>query len=398
MKAIKLKEGIYWVGGIDWDLRNFHGYLTQRGSTYNAYLIIDEKITLIDNVKYYLYDEMIARIKEIIDPSKIDILIQNHVEMDHSSGLPQLMKLIPNAKLYTNANGIKGLKLHYKEEWNFQEIKSGDSINIGKRTLQFLTTPMVHWPDNQFTYCPEDEVLFSNDAFGQHIASSERMANELPIGIVMEEAKKYYANIVLPYSKQVQKVLEAASSLSIKMICPSHGVIWTEDNISQIITGYKDWAYNVSDTHRALVIYDTMWKSTQKLAEAIHETFESKGIRAKMLNLQTNHISDIMTDIIDAKFIAVGSPTLNSSILPTVAAFIYYLKGLSPKDRIGLAFGSYGWGGQSIPILHNLLGDPKECGFNMMEPIKFQYIPSQEDLDEIKRHLDQQITTKLEEQ
>lgn len=398
MKAIKLREGIYWVGAIDWDLRNFHGYLTQRGSTYNAYLIIDEKITLIDNVKSYLYDEMIARISDVMDPSKIDILIQNHVEMDHSGGLPQLMKLLPNTTLYTNATGIKGLKLHYKEDWNFAEIKSGDSINIGKRNLSFLTTPMVHWPDNQFTYCPEEQILFSNDAFGQHIASSERLANELPIGIVLEEAKKYYANIVLPYSKQVQKVLEAAAPLAISMICPSHGVIWTEDNIPFILAEYKNWAYSVSDQHSALVIYDTMWKSTQMMAYAIHETFEKLGIRSKLLNLQHNHISDIMTDIITAKFIAVGSPTLNSSILPTVAAFIYYLKGLSPKDRIGLAFGSYGWGGQSIPILHQLLGDPKECGFNMMEPLKLQYIPSAEDLAALKTKLEQQIKEKLEDQ
>lgn len=397
MKATKLREGIYWVGGIDWDLRNFHGYLTQRGSTYNAYLIIDEKITLIDNVKYYLWDELYARISDIIDPAKIDVIIQNHVEMDHSSSLPMLARLCPNAKIYTNANGIKGLKLHYKQDMNFQEIKTGDSISIGKRTLSFITTPMVHWPDNQFAYCPEEEILFSNDAFGQHIASSERYANELPIGIVMEEAKKYYANIVLPYSKQVQKVLELAAPYSIKMICPSHGVIWTEDNISQIIAGYYDWSHNVSDKHQALVIYDTMWKSTQMLAMAIHETFEKLGIRAKLLNLQNNHISDIMTDIIDAKFIAVGSPTLNNSILPTVAAFLYYLKGLSPKDRIGLPFGSYGWGGQSVPILQNLLGDPKECGFRMMEPIKHQYIPSKEDLDAIKINLEQEIKSLLEE-
>ncbi len=397
MKAIKLREGIYWVGAIDWDLRNFHGYLTQRGSTYNAYLIIDEKITLIDNVKSYLYDEMIARISDVIDPKKIDILIQNHVEMDHSGGLPELMKLLPNTELYTNATGIKGLKLHYKQEWNFKEIKSGDSISIGKRTLSFLTTPMVHWPDNQFTYCPEEQILFSNDGFGQHIASSERLAKDLPIGIVLEEAKKYYANIVLPYSKQVQKVLDAAAPMAISMICPSHGVIWTEENIPLILKGYKDWAYSVSDSHSALVIYDTMWKSTQMMANAIHETFEKMGIRSKLLNLQHNHISDIMTDIMDAKFIAVGSPTLNSSILPTVAAFIYYLKGLSPKDRIGLAFGSYGWGGQSIPILQQLLGDPKECGFNMMEPLKQQYIPSHEDLEALKQNLEQQIKTKLEE-
>lgn len=395
MKARQLKEGIYWVGGIDWNLRNFHGYMTQRGSTYNAYLIIDEKITLIDNVKYYLYDEMIARISEIIDPAKIDILVQNHVEMDHSGGMPELMKLLPNVEIYTNANGIKGLKAHYKKDWNFHEVKTGDSIKIGKRTLTFVQTPMVHWPDNMVTYCPEEKILFSNDAFGQHIASSERLDTEYPVNIIMEEAKKYYANIVLPYSKQVQKVLDAAAPLEIGMICPSHGIIWT-DHIPEILAAYKDWAYNVSDAKSALVIYDTMWKSTEKMAHMIMEAFENVGIKPKLYNLQETHISDIMTDIISAHYICVGSPTLNSSILPTVAAFLYYLKGLSPKDRIGLAFGSYGWGGQSIPILHQLLGDPKECGFEMLEPIKWQYIPEKADLEAMRIKLEQDLKEQME--
>lgn len=390
MKAYKLRDNIWWVGAIDWDLRNFHGYLTQRGSTYNAYLIIDEKITLIDNVKYYLYDEMISRISDVIDPARIDIIVQNHVEMDHSSGLPQLMKLIPNAKIYTNANGIKGLKAHYKEDWNFEEIKSGDSIKIGKRDLTFLTTPMVHWPDNQVTYCPQEKILFSNDAFGQHIATNERLVEEYHLSIALEEAKKYYANIVLPYSRMVQKVLEAAAPLELEMIAPSHGLIWTE-HIPQILAAYTDWANNVADPGRALVIWDTMWKSTQMMAQAIAQGFENRGIKAKMLNLQTNHISDIMTDVMDAKYICVGSPTINSSILPTVAAFIYYLKGLSPKERIGLAFGSYGWGGQSVPILQQMLGDPKECGFTMLEPIKTLYIPDSETLRGITQNIESQL-------
>ncbi|OQC10606.1 MAG: Nitric oxide reductase [Candidatus Cloacimonetes bacterium ADurb.Bin088] len=390
MKAYKLRDNIWWVGAIDWDLRNFHGYLTQRGSTYNAYLIIDEKITLIDNVKYYLYDEMISRISDVIDPARIDIIVQNHVEMDHSSGLPQLMKLIPNAKIYTNANGIKGLKAHYKQDWNFEEIKSGDSINIGKRDLTFLTTPMVHWPDNQVTYCPQEKILFSNDAFGQHIATNERLVEEYHLSIALEEAKKYYANIVLPYSRMVQKVLQAAAPLELEMIAPSHGLIWTE-HIPQILAAYTDWAYNVADPGRALVIWDTMWNSTQLMAQAIAQGFENRGIKARMLNLQTNHISDIMTDVMDAKYICVGSPTINSSILPTVAAFIYYLKGLSPKERIGLAFGSYGWGGQSVPILQQMLGDPKECGFTMLEPIKTLYIPDSETLKGITQNIESQL-------
>ncbi len=396
MKAIKLRDNIYWVGAIDWDLRNFHGYLTQRGSTYNAYLIIDEKITLIDNVKHYLYDEMIARISDVIDPAKIEVLIQNHVEMDHSGGMPFLLEKIPHAKIYTNANGIKGLKQHYKKDWNFVEVKTSDSISIGKRTLSFVTTPMVHWPDNQVTYCPEEKILFSNDAFGQHIASSERLVADYPVSIVMEEAKKYYANIVLPYSKMVQKVLDLLAPLEIDMICPSHGLIWTE-HIPQILAAYKEWAYNVADQKNALIIYDTMWHSTEKIAYAIQNAFENQGIHTRMLNLQCNHISDIMTDVISAKYICVGSPTLNNSILPNVAAFMYYLKGLSPKDRTALAFGSYGWGGQSVPILEQLLGDPKECGFNMMDSIKVQYIPDIDTLAEITNKVENNLKQKMEE-
>jgi len=390
MKAIKLRDNIWWVGGIDWDLRNFHGYLTQRGSTYNAYLIIDEKVTLIDNVKHYLFDEMIERICSVIDPARIDYLIQNHVEMDHSGGMPRLMKHLPNAKIFTNANGIKGLKLHYKEDWNFQEVKTSDTIKIGSRNLCFVTTPMVHWPDNMVTYCPEEKILFSNDAFGQHIASSERLAEDYPLSIVMEEAKKYYANIVLPYSQQVQKVLTAVADLEIEMICPSHGLIWTE-HIPLILDAYRKWAYNESEADRALIIYDTMWKSTEMMAYAIQNGFENLGIHTKMLNLQHNHISDIMTDVISARFICIGSPTLNSSILPNVAAFIYYLKGLAPKKRIGLAFGSYGWSGQNIPILQHLLGDTKECAFEMMEPIKVQYIPDADTLKSITKQMELNI-------
>ncbi len=387
MKAVKLRDNIWWVGGIDWDLRNFHGYLTQRGSTYNAYLIIDEKITLIDNVKHYLFDEMIERISEIIDPARIDFLIQNHVEMDHSGGMPLLVKRLPNAKIFTNANGIKGLKLHYKVDWNFQEVKTGDTVNIGRRNLFFVTTPMVHWPDNMVTYCPDEKILFSNDAFGQHIASSERLVADYPLSIVMEEAKKYYANIVLPYSQQVQKVLTAVADLEIEMICPSHGLIWTK-HIPQILEAYHTWAFNESDADRALIIYDTMWKSTEMIAYAIQNGFENLGIHTRMLNLQNHHISDIMSDVISARYICIGSPTLNSSILPTVAAFIYYLKGLAPENRIGLAFGSYGWGGQSIPMLNHLLGDAKECAFEMMEPIKVQYIPDADTLKGITKQIE----------
>lgn len=386
MRPVKLRENIYWVGAIDWDLRNFHGYLTQRGSTYNAYLIIDEKVTLIDNVKHQLYGQMIARISEIIDPKKIDYIIQNHVEMDHSGSLPMLMDLIPQATVFTSPKGEEGLKLHFKKEWKFETIKTGDTISIGKRSLSFVLTPMVHWPDNMITYCPEDKILFSNDAFGQHIASNERTDREMPLSIIMEEARKYYANIVLPYGKQVQKALAALQDTPIDYICPSHGIVWT-DHITDIVAEYSKWSSNVTEK-RAIVVYDSMWKSTEKIAYALQDIFQQKNIPTLMCNLQVNHISDIMTEILSAKYICVGSPTLNNNILPTVSAFLTYLKGLAPKSRIGLAFGSYGWSGQSIDIIHNTL---RECGFDMLDSIKIRYIPEKKDFTVMKKSLFNQI-------
>ncbi len=385
-KPIKLKDNIYWVGGIDWDLRNFHGYLTQRGSTYNAYLIIDEKITLIDTVKSYLTEEMFARISVLVDPSKIDYIVSNHVEMDHSGALPAVITAAPSAKIFTSPNGLKGLKAHYKKDWNFTVVKSGDSLKLGKNSLNFVLTPMVHWPDNMVSYLPEENILFSNDAFGQHIATAERFDYEYPFEIILEEAKKYYANIVLPYSQQVQNAIKTLGGLKLDIIAPSHGIIW-KNKISEILKEYSEWSGNKTKK-RALIIYDTMWNSTKKIAYIIADAFETAGIQANFFNLQQNHISDIMTEVLNAEYICVGSPTLNSNILPTVAGFLAYLSGLAPKNRKALAFGSFGWGGQSIGILENSL---KSCGFEMLESVKFQYVPSNTDLTEIKNKLVAQL-------
>ncbi len=387
MKPVQLKEGIYWIGGIDWDLRDFHGYVTQRGSTYNAYLIIDEKITLIDTVKCYLYDEMLARLSTIIDSSKIDYVISNHVEMDHSGSLPMIMEHCPNATVFTSPNGEKGLKAHYEKDWSFHVVQSGDTISLGKRTIQFLLAPMVHWPDNMLSYCPEEKILFSNDAFGQHIASSQRFDDEYPLNIALEEAKKYYANIVMPYGKQVQKVLEAAATLDIEMIATSHGLIW-RSYIAEIVEQYKHWSKNDASESQALIIYDSMWHSTTKIAYAIQDSFENLGIHPIMYNLQKNHISDIMTLVLTAKYICVGCPTLNGSILPSVAGFLAYMVGLAPKGRIGLAFGSYGWSGQSVDMVQESL---TKCGFKLMDQIKIKYIPNEETLKEITNKVQENI-------
>jgi len=386
MKAKKIKENIYWVGAIDWDVRNFHGYSTQRGTTYNAYLIIDEKITLIDTVKHSFTNEMLARISNIIDPSKIDYIVSNHVEMDHSGALPRMLELAPNATIITCPNGDKGLKAHYKKDWNFKIVKTNDKISLGNRSLEFVLTPMVHWPDNMVAYMPEEKILFSNDSFGQHYASSERFDDECPPDIIMEEAKKYYANIVLPYGKQVQKELEAVSALDIKIIAPSHGVIW-RSNLDKIIPLYQIWSKNET-SKKAVIVYDTMWHSTEIMANALMEVFEEKGFNTSMRNLQFNHISDIMSELIDAEYICVGSPTLNSTMMPSVAGFLTYMSGLAPKNRKAISFGSYGWGGKTMDEINNFFN---KSGFEIVGSEKIKYIPSEKDLDEFKIKLSKSI-------
>ncbi len=379
MKPAKIRKDIYWVGAIDWSLRNFHGYTTSRGSTYNAFLVMDEKITLIDTVKNNFKEEMIERISRIVDPAKIDYVISNHVEPDHSGSIPEVMKYCPNAKIVTSApQGVKGLKAHYGD-YNYMPVKSGDSLNIGKHTFQFVQTPMVHWPDNMVTYCPEEKILFSNDAFGQHFASSGRFDIEEDLSIILEEAQKYYANIVMPYSQQAAGAYEVVKTLDIDMIAPSHGIIWTK-NIPDILDKYAQWTSGKVE-EKAIVVFDSMWHSTERMANAVVQGFIDKKIPVKFYDLKENHRSDIITEVLTSKYIAVGSPTLNNNMLPTVAAFLVYLKGLTLKNHKAFAFGSYGWGGQSIAQVEEQL---KECGYEiMMDKIRLQYFPTQQQLDEI---------------
>jgi flavorubredoxin len=381
LKKIEIKPDIYWVGAIDWDIRNFHGYSTNRGTTYNSYLIIDKKITLVDTVKHYLFDEMLSRVKEIIDPSKIDYIISNHVEMDHSGSLPKLLEVCTNATVITSTRGEKGLKRHYKKNWNFKVVKSGDTLNIGKRTLHFVEVPMVHWPDSMVTYSPTDKLLLPNDAFGQHIASENRFDNEIGWDILKEEAEKYYSNIVMPYGVQVEKALEALSELDIDMIGPSHGIIW-RSLIPQILKEYSKWAKYETD-YKALIVYDSMWGSTEKIAYSLREGLEESGIPVIVRNLKNTHISDVITDVNSSKMILIGSPTLNNTMLPTMGAFLTYIKGLKPKNRIGFVFGSYGWGGQAVGEIEKYI---KELEWDIpLGSINLNYIPDEKELIDVKK-------------
>ncbi len=381
LNAIEVAPKVWWVGGIDWNERSFHGYTTEKGITYNAYLIMDEKITLIDTAKVTFADELLQRISEVVDPAKIDVVVANHVEMDHSGSLPRIKEACPNATIYASApQGVAGIKAHFGIE--VQGVKTGDTLNIGERTLHFVQTPMVHWPDNMVTYSDFDGILFSNDAFGQHFASTKRFDDENDLCEVFKQAKKYYANIVWPYGMQAHKALEACGGLDIKLICPSHGVIW-RSHIAEILEKYEAWT-TYQTTEKAVVVYDSMWHSTEAMAREIVDAFIKEGITAQLLDVKDNHISDIMLECCDARYMAVGSPTLNSNMMPTVASFLTYFRGLSPKNsqRIGIAFGSYGW----APLgPKQVEAQMKEIGFEMPLPvITQQWIPSKEKLADIQ--------------
>ena len=381
MKQIELAKGIYWVGAIDWSIRDFHGYSTNRGTTYNAYLIIDDKITLIDTVKEKFRGEMMHRIHNIIDPKKIDYIVVNHVEMDHSGGLPATIAAVQPEKIICSKMGQKALLQHFhQEDWPFQMVGSGDEINIGKHTLSFLETRMLHWPDSMFTYVKDEQLLFSNDAFGEHLATSERFDDEVDEGVLTYETTKYYANIITLYSQQVRNLLAKVEEmqLPIKTIAPDHGVVWRKDP-GRIIAAYKRWC-NYQTNGRALVIYDTMWDSTHKMAKAVAEGLLAEGVPYDMFDLAVNHRSDVMTAALESSALVMGCPTLNNGMLPRMADYMQYMKGLRPTKKIGACFGSYGWSGESVKQMTDILKDLK---MTICHPgLKVQYVPTHDSLRE----------------
>lgn len=378
-KAIQISDDIFWVGAVDWSMRNFHGYETGRGTTYNAYLIIDDKITLIDTVKASFEEELLSRIASVVDPAQIQVVVSSHVEPDHSGALNEIATFAPNAQIITTTpNGVKGLTARYGK-LNYIPVKAGDAISIGKRTLKFVPTPMLHWPDSMVTYCPEEKILFSNDAFGEHLATSMRFDDENDLEIVLREAKKYYANILMPFGKQAQTALKALDGLEMRMIATGHGVIW-RSHIDKILDCYKRWSIG-EVAERAVIVFDSMWHSTEILAQTITEAFASRGIPATYYDIKATPLSDIITDVFESKYLAVGSPTINNQMMPTIAAFLCYLKGLRPVNHKSFAFGSYGWGGQSIGMVEDEL---KAAGCDIiLDKIRVANVPTAQQLDDI---------------
>ena len=379
MKPVEIAKGIFDVGVNDWNIRDFHGYSTQSGTSYNAFLIIDEKIALIDTVKSDFSDQLIANISSIIDPKKIDYVVSNHTEMDHSGGLPRVMHKIGEDKpLICSKMGFKNLSRHFPQKLNYRAVENGEELSLGSRTLTFLETRMLHWPDSMFTYLKEDKILFSSDAFGQHYAGFEKF-DDIIGDSIMPHAKKYFANILLLYSPLILKLVETVTRLGLEfnMICPDHGVIWRKDP-GKIINAYVEWSKQ-EPGKKALVIYDTMWHSTEIMADAIASGISEKGVEVRPMHLRKWHRSDVMTEVLDAKAIIVGSPTLNNGLFPTVSDFLTYMKGLKPLNKIGAAFGSYGWSGESVKLITQSL---EEMKFDVVDPgFKIQYVPDKEGID-----------------
>ena len=380
--AIHITNGIYWTGIIDWELRKFHGneYSTHRGSTYNSYLVKGDKNVVIDTVWTPFAKEYVKNLKKEIDLKDIDYVIANHAEIDHSGALPELMKHIPETPIYCTKNGTRSLKGHFHEDWNFKPIKTGDKLSLGDKDLIFIEAPMLHWPDSMMCYLTEDNILFSNDAFGQHYAT-EFMFNDLvDQSELFTECMKYYANILTPFSSLVTKKIEEILSfnLPVDYICTSHGVIW-RDKPTQIVEKYMEWA-NKYKENQITILYDTMWKGTRSMAENIAKGIKKvdMDVTIKLFNVAKTDKNDVITEVFKSKGILVGSPTMNRGILTSIAAILEEIRGLGFKDKKAAAFGSYGWSGESVKMISENL---KVAGFEIVnEGIRELWNPNDESI------------------
>lgn len=379
-QAIRITDKVYWVGAIDWGIRNFHGYLTSMGTTYNAYLVMADKITLIDTVKAPFMNEMLSRISSVVQPEKIDYIISNHSEMDHTGALPSTVKATNPEKVFASIMGAKALNAHFGPSLEPVPLKDGEALSLGNMHMSFVHTPMLHWPDSMVSYLAEEKVLFSQDAFGMHLASTERFDDELPDSLLEHEAAKYYANILLPFSPLISKLLTKLPTLNldIDLVAPDHGPIW-RSGFDDVLSWYSTWSAQ-KPTQNAVVVYDTMWQSTALMARAICDGLMAEGLSVSVLPLESSHRSDLATAVLRAGAILVGSPTINNNMFPTVADAMTYLKGLKPRNLVGAAFGSYGWSGESVGQLTDVL---KSMGVELVgEGLKVNYVPEAAALEE----------------
>jgi len=380
MQATEIAKNMYWVGVVDWGIRDFHGYSTPDGSTYNAYLLVDEKTVLFDTAKKGFSGELLDHIRQIVEPEKIDYIVVNHVEMDHTGCLPEIIDIVKPEKIICSANGKKALLAHFhRDDWPYEVVGTGQTLNTGTKTIKFIETRMLHWPDSMFSYIEEDRLLISQDAFGQHWATSERFDDEVDSSELMYQSGRYYANILLPYSTLIQKLLSDVKQLGLEVdiIAPDHGLIWRSEP-AKIIESYDQWSRQVS-RNKALVVYDTMWRSTEMMAKSVADGLQREGVSVKLMDLEGSHRSDIMTELLDAKAVVFGSSTLNNGMLPRMADLLAYMKGLRPSGKIGAAFGSYGWGGEAVKLINGIL---EEMKFEIADPgVRVNYVPTLDDLE-----------------
>jgi len=379
----QVAENVYWVGAIDWNVRNFHGYTytTHRGTTYNAYLVLDEQIALVDTVAPAFTEEMIGRIEELVNPAEIGLLIANHGEIDHSGSIPAVMELTPKATLVGTAKVQETLSRYFgPRDWPWQMVRTGDEIALGQKRLAFVEAPMLHWPDSMFTYLPEERLLLPNDAFGQHIASSQRFADEIDEWVIFDEAAKYYANILYPFSSLILRKLEEVQKMGIDIstIAPSHGLIWRGNpGPGDIIQAYAKWARGEAEP-KALIVYETMWGSTERIARAIAQGIMEEGLEVVVRGLPMSDRSDTIKELLGAKGLVVGSSTHNNDMLLNIAAFMEDLKGLRPIGKIGAAFGSHGWAGRAVEKLRQAL---QKAGVEVVDgSFSFQFAPDEDEL------------------
>jgi len=371
----QLSPAVHWVGYIDWSVRDFHGYRTERGSTYNAYLVCGEKNALVDTVKDLYAAELLAHVRQHLPLERVDYIVCNHAEPDHSGSMDVVVAACPNATIICNRKCADALKLHFDTStWRFQIVSDGEKLDLGGRTLQFFDTPMVHWPESMATYVMEDGILISMDAFGQHLAGPWRFDDEAPLDVVMVEAKTYYANIVMPYGRQVEAAMNKLAGLNIKLIAPSHGVIW-RTHVQKILTAYRLWM-TCRSAPKVLILFASMWHSTRLMAKELAAGALEAEVDVILMDVDTVHDTEIVTEAIDCACLAVGSPTLNQGIMPRMASALTYLRGLRPTGKVSLAFGSYGWAPRGIDELGRYLDEMTMP--RVQEPIACRFRPSVE--------------------
>lgn len=380
-QAIQIKENVYWVGVRDLNVRAFHGelYPVEEGATYNAYLVIDDEVTLFDTVEEEFTSECMERIESVLQGRNIDNIIVQHAEPDHSGGFKKIYNKYPNAKVYASKSGVRHMHAQYFGDVAFNELKTGDTLNTGKYTFTFVEMAMIHWPDNMLTYCPELKLVFSNDAFGQHVINFKLTDEGLDKNYCIDKAKEYFANIVMPYTLQVSNKLKQILSmnLDIEMICPAHGIIW-KDYIADIIEAYQDFS-SMQPKNKVVIVYESVWKHTQQIAESLAEGFAAAGLDVKVYKLSITSSTIIYKEMLDAKLVCVGSGTYNNAMAPSVACFLERIKSCKVRNKKAFSFGAYGWF-KNVP---NQVNDKLiEAGFESIHEVLCQnYTPSIDQLD-----------------